>query len=107
MCSRTLTVVERLAIEPVGGMCREVDGEAWRHAAADVAQHLQVPIASYVIGSPGLTDHTGTFFTRYETGYAHAVLVRPDGYVAWRSTAGPTDAAPLSRAIEQILSRDE
>lgn len=81
------------------------DGEAWRHAAADVAQHLQVPIASYVIGSPGLTDHTGTFFTRYETGCAGAVLVRPDGYVAWRSTAAPTNGAPLTIAIEQILGR--
>jgi putative polyketide hydroxylase len=82
------------------------DGEAWRHAAADVAQHLQVPIASYVVGSPGLTDHTGTFFTRYDIGHAGAVLVRPDGYVAWRSTTGPAaNGAPLTSVIEQILDR--
>jgi putative polyketide hydroxylase len=80
-------------------------GDHWRHAATSAAKHLQVPVASYGIGSAGLTDHTRTFFTQYDIGHAGAVLVRPDGYIAWRSITGPTNGAPLTTAIEQILER--
>lgn len=80
------------------------EGDAWRHAAADAAQQLEAPVASYAIGSPGLTDDTRTFFTQYGIGHAGAVLVRPDGYIAWRST-GPANGASITSAIEQILER--
>jgi putative polyketide hydroxylase len=80
-------------------------GDHWRHAATDAAEHLRVPVASYGIGSPGLTDHTRTFFTQYDIDHAGAVLVRPDGYIAWRSKTGPTNGAPLVSAIGQILGR--
>jgi putative polyketide hydroxylase len=45
------------------------------------------------------------FFDHYEIGHDGAVLVRPDGYVAWRSATGHSDGAPLIHAVEQILDR--
>lgn len=80
-------------------------GEIWRKAADDAARHLRVPVASYVIGDPGLADHNSTFFDHYEIGHDGAVLVRPDGYVGWRSASGHSDGAPLIQAVEQILDR--
>lgn len=82
-----------------------LDGEGWRHATADAAARQGVPIASYAIGGPGLADGTQSFCDQYDIGKHGAVLVRPDGYVAWRSTTGPTESAPLSLVVEQILDR--
>jgi putative polyketide hydroxylase len=79
------------------------DGQLWRQAAADAARHFGVPIVSYAIGDPGLADHNNTFFDHYQIGHDGAVLVRPDGYVAWRNASGPFDGAPLIHAVEQIL----
>lgn len=81
-------------------------GEIWRKAAADAARQLEVPIVSYAIGDPGLADHGNTFFDHYEIDDDGAVLVRPDGYVAWRSATTHPDGAPLIQAVEQILHRD-
>ena len=35
-----------------------------------------------------------------------AVLVRPDGHVAWRSATGPGAGALLRDAVERILHRE-
>jgi hypothetical protein len=81
------------------------DGGMWRKAAAVAVRELGVPIASYAIGDPGLVDHTNAFFARYGIGRNGAVLVRPDGYVAWRNSTRPPDGAPLIHAVGQILDR--
>ena len=48
----------------------------------------------------------GRFEELYGTGAAGAVLVRPDGFVAWRARAADDDAeALLARAFSQILAR--
>lgn len=78
-------------------------GAIWRQAAAVAAREFGVPIASYAIGDPGLVDHSNTFFEIYGIGHDGAVLVRPDGYVAWRSATGSADGTPLIQAVEQIL----
>lgn len=80
-------------------------GAIWRQAAAAAARELGVPIATYAIGDPGLVDHTTTFFDVYGIGREGAVLVRPDGYVAWRNPTGSCDGAPLIQAVGQILDR--
>jgi putative polyketide hydroxylase len=51
-----------------------------------------------------LTDNA--FVTRYQIGDDGAVLVRPDGYVAWRSGTAHPDGSPLVHAVERILVRD-
>jgi 2-polyprenyl-6-methoxyphenol hydroxylase-like FAD-dependent oxidoreductase len=79
-------------------------GGAWCAAAAEVGHELGVPIDPYRIGAPGLRD-LGGFTGAYGLGEDGAVLVRPDGHVAWRSAAGPGTAAMLRDAIEHIVAR--
>ena len=80
------------------------DGAAWRGAAAAVARELAIQIDSYVVGAPGLIDR-GSFARTYGLRNDGAVIVRPDGHVAWRSVSGPATSGPLRAAIAQILAR--
>lgn len=80
------------------------DGAQWCLAAADARARFRVPVASYVIGAPGLEDRAEAFLERYEIASDGAVLVRPDGYVAWRAANGQTDGGEsLVRAVGQVL----
>jgi hypothetical protein len=78
------------------------DGDAWCAVATNVARELAVPIDRYRIGAPGLRD-VGGFAEAYGLGADGAVLVRPDGHVAWRSVAGPAGGAALRDAVRQIV----
>lgn len=80
-------------------------GTPWHETAQLAARTLKVPVASYAIGAPGLADYEQRFFDQYGLSPASAVLIRPDGYVAWRSASGDPDGTPLLRAIEQVLHR--
>jgi len=80
-------------------------GGAWCRAAAEVERELGVPIDRYCIGGPGLRD-LGGFTKAFGLGTEGAVLVRPDGHVAWRSTAGPGVGAALRDAVERIVSAE-
>lgn len=82
------------------------DGGAWCTAAAEVERELGVPIDRYRIGGPGLGD-LGGFTGAYGLGEDGAVLVRPDGHVAWRSATGPGIGAVLRDAVERILAADD
>ena len=80
------------------------DGRAWRDTARRTAAELGVAIACYGIGGAGLEDRDGIFFERFGIGASGAVLVRPDGYVGWRTARGD-DQGDLRRAIARILDR--
>ncbi|HEX4221167.1 MAG TPA: FAD-dependent monooxygenase [Pseudonocardiaceae bacterium] len=78
-------------------------GGAWVDAAGKVSATLGVPVDAYRIGTD-LLDKEGKFGAAYGVGGAGAALVRPDGFVAWRSTggaAGPVEelAAVLSAQL--------
>jgi hypothetical protein len=83
-------------------------GEAWQVAAGHIAERLRVPLRYYTIGPDGpLIGETGAWQGLYGIEPEGAVLVRPDGHVAWRSPYA--DASPASRladALGRILSRD-
>jgi hypothetical protein len=81
------------------------DGRAWRDAARRVGAEVGVPVACYGIGDAGLEDRDGVFFDRFGIEPAGAVLVRPDGYVGWRSARGG-DEEGLRRAVARILDRE-
>ncbi len=81
------------------------DGRAWWDAARRAAAELAVPIACYGIGDAGLEDRDGVFLERFGIDATGAVLVRPDGYVAWRSPSA-ADPGALRRAAAQVLDRD-
>jgi putative polyketide hydroxylase len=53
-----------------------------------------------------VTDPTGTLETVFGIGAEGAVLVRPDGFVAWRATAAHPDAeSELAGVLGAALAR--
>jgi hypothetical protein len=74
------------------------DDAGWGEVPA-IARTLGIPLAHHTIGSPGLQDVDGTFLDRYGLEPSGAVLVRPDGYVAWRSATAIDDAAETFHAV--------
>ena len=77
---------------------------SWHEAARRAGAALGVPLACYGIGSAGLEDRDGVFFERFGIAPSGAVLVRPDGYVGWRTARG-ADYDDLGRAVSRILQR--
>jgi putative polyketide hydroxylase len=71
------------------------DGGEWRDVARRMQADVDIPVACYAIGEAGLEDRDGVFFERYGIEPSGAVLIRPDGWVAWRRTTarktGPDD----------------
>jgi putative polyketide hydroxylase len=82
------------------------DGTTWRRAAEPVGQRLGVDLAVYQVGESGqddaLVDVDGRWSDAYGVSSAGAVLVRPDGFVAWRSQA--PEEHP-KRVLEEVLAR--
>ena len=84
------------------------DGAGWLAAADRVAERLGVPLRRYRLGVElAGTDLAGTdLAAAHGLGADGALLVRPDGFVAWRSPAAVGDpAAELDRVLRATLSR--
>lgn len=72
--------------------------------AAEVARITGTPVAGYVIGGPGLREaEDGSFASAYGIEADGAVLVRPDGHVAWRTAAGPVTVDVAAGTLSRIL----
>jgi 2,4-dichlorophenol 6-monooxygenase len=85
-----------------------IAGAAWVEAAAQ----LDLPfLRTVVIGLPGALDTYCAWHAAREIDEAGALLVRPDGVVAWRRHHGVADAAQaqaeLQRALAALLGRNE
>jgi 2-polyprenyl-6-methoxyphenol hydroxylase-like FAD-dependent oxidoreductase len=81
------------------------DGESWCAAARTAGESFGVPVEPYRIGSE-VTDAAGVLEATYGTGAEGAVLVRPDGFVAWRASAPhPDPEDELSGALGAALGR--
>jgi putative polyketide hydroxylase len=75
------------------------NGAAWISAAERVMQRLDIPLDAYrfgveLVGAEGATAHG--------IGTDGALLVRPDGFVAWRAEATAEDTEHM---LEQVLRR--
>lgn len=80
-------------------------GQPWADAARTVSARLGVRLTPHRIGGE-LRDPDGVWEARYGVGPGGAVLVRPDGYLAWRSpTADPDAVRTLTHALTTILAR--
>jgi 2-polyprenyl-6-methoxyphenol hydroxylase-like FAD-dependent oxidoreductase len=76
-------------------------GAAWSAAAAVVAARLGIDLAAYRIGrGADLLDPEDGWQTRMGMGASGVVLVRPDGFVAWRGSVLPASPEEL---LEQVL----
>ncbi len=73
-------------------------GQAWQTAARHVACQLGAPLDIHPIGST-LVDSEGCFGEAYGVHDSGAVLVRPDGVVAWRALSLVADPEQTLRAM--------
>ncbi|WP_423832696.1 FAD-dependent oxidoreductase [Streptomyces manipurensis] len=84
-------------------------GTPWRAAAQRVAGQLPIGLEAYTIGSgPGadLLEESASWTEVHGTGAEGAVLVRPDGFVAWRSEGAVADpAGTLREVLSTVLHR--
>jgi putative polyketide hydroxylase len=80
-------------------------GMAWREAASAAAADLGVGLSAYVIGTDGdLVDLEHQWPEKCGVETSGALLVRPDGFVAWRSPNVSSTATPLlERALGDAL----
>lgn len=80
-------------------------GQAWMDAGRLVKERLGVQLTRLLVGEE-LVDVEGRWQERYGVSGGGAVLVRPDGYVAWRALdTDPDPAATLEQVMRRILSR--
>lgn len=88
-------------------------GQEWILAAGEVAQKHAIPLAAYCIGPDGdFTCPIDAWKTAYGIEQDGAVLIRPDGFVAWRCLSGVVDTRhELDRAIRiavaNLVYKDE
>jgi putative polyketide hydroxylase len=77
-------------------------GTAWKDAAAAVAEKQGIALSAYRIGvDADLLDLENGWQTKMGMPAEGVVMVRPDGFVAWRTSTLP--ARPESRLV-QVLS---
>jgi 2-polyprenyl-6-methoxyphenol hydroxylase-like FAD-dependent oxidoreductase len=79
------------------------DGGAWAEAAAGAGDRVDVPVAAHVLDAGA--DPDGRFPEAYGISSAGCVLVRPDGFVAYRShDAAPDPGGAVEAALRAVLS---
>lgn len=77
-------------------------GQAWIPAFRRAAAEAGLESQAFVVGPSGdLIDNQGVFLDLYQLGPGGAVLVRPDGHVAWRS---PVLAPNPRRTLDEVLT---
>jgi putative polyketide hydroxylase len=77
------------------------EGAAWRDAANAAGAALGVPLSSHIVGNGGdVCDHEQRWMAQSGIEPEGAVLVRPDGHVAWRRR---TSASDPRRELESAL----
>ncbi|MBV9847491.1 MAG: FAD-dependent monooxygenase [Kutzneria sp.] len=83
-------------------------GTPWTVAAEKVAERTSVPLRAHRVGPASapvdLVDVDGEWQTRFGLDADGAVLLRPDGYVAWRASNSAADTeTQLSEALNRVL----
>jgi len=86
-------------------------GHVWRKAAETAAENVGVPVEAYLVGNG--RDHDLVPDTDADWAELHgaaedgAILVRPDGFVAWRAHAEiPHADRVLTHVLQTVLCRD-
>jgi len=75
-------------------------GTAWCQAAAKVAHARRLPVHAFTVGAQGgLVDPGGSWATTYGVEQDGAVLVRPDGHVAWRARSCVTNPVETLQGV--------
>lgn len=78
-----------------------LSGQAWKTAA----QNLQLEfLDTIVVGEPGYEDPYAYWARVREINEAGALLVRPDGHIAWRQSTAVWDETEAQELLAQALS---
>ena len=82
------------------------ESNPWCEAARAAARHLGMDLDIHRVGADGLTDPSQGFASAYGIAPTGVVLVRPDGFVAWRAKDG-AGASPeqMESVLAKLLSR--
>jgi 2-polyprenyl-6-methoxyphenol hydroxylase-like FAD-dependent oxidoreductase len=81
-------------------------GAAWTRGGEQAADRLRVPLDVHRVGEGGELDDGGRFAAACGIGPDGAVLVRPDGFVAWRARGAVDDPVrEFGTALARSLSR--
>jgi 2-polyprenyl-6-methoxyphenol hydroxylase-like FAD-dependent oxidoreductase len=82
---------------------------SWQKAASAAAASLDIALSAYRVSTEGdLIDLENGWQTKMGVPAEGAVLVRPDGFVAWRARAQPTTPEPLLRQVlATVLCRSD
>jgi hypothetical protein len=80
------------------------EGESWCEVARDVAAQLGLSLDVYRVGEDGadLVDVDGHWAAAYGVQSTGAVIVRPDGFVGWRTQGAES---PSQQSLEVVMSR--
>ncbi|WP_369273462.1 FAD-dependent oxidoreductase [Streptomyces sp. R11] len=86
-------------------------GQKWRTAVEKASLNLGVPVEAYLVGTGPdhdlVPDRDADWAELHGTAEDGAVLVRPDGFVAWRADAAMPDAdRVLTNVLQTLLCRD-
>ncbi|GAB2979628.1 FAD-dependent monooxygenase [Streptomyces pseudoechinosporeus] len=79
-----------------------LSGTQWADAAHTLAQELDLDLRGVVIDRDA-HDAYGEWARRAEIDEDGALLIRPDGYVAWRRPSGVSDTAEATRLLRKAL----
>jgi putative polyketide hydroxylase len=81
-------------------------GQNWKDAARSTKEALHLPLDSYQIGGEAkdLIDAGNTFCDAYGITTTGAVIVRPDGFIGWRSRIAEEKEQDAEQALTQALS---
>jgi 2-polyprenyl-6-methoxyphenol hydroxylase-like FAD-dependent oxidoreductase len=82
-------------------------GEAWSAAAREAAKDIGLALDAFTFGQ-ALSDPEDSFASAYGLAAGAAALIRPEGFVAWRSgSAGNNARQELKRTLTRLLCRNE
>jgi putative polyketide hydroxylase len=83
------------------------EGSAVCESARAAAEQVKIDLDIHHVGADGLADPYGGFGAAYGIAPAGAVLVRPDGFVAWRSKTGDGGSTrEIASAFTTVLCRE-
>lgn len=82
------------------------DGGAWCEAARAAAAELGLPLDTHHVDHGALHDPRRRFVEAYGLSAAGAVLVRPDGFVAWRAAdTGSANTTAMREVLASLLCK--
>ena len=82
------------------------DSGSWCSAAEAVRQQRGIALDVHRIGANGLTDPDGALLEAYGMTSRDVVLIRPDGFVAWRSKTPVGSPSAIAGALSQLTFRN-